>query len=193
MHIIATGTEEQAVYSGHFWAPFIQATQYCPCSHKKLNKKNVFSIFMLFTFLQLRCSGAWCCCHQGALGLSGPFLPYMVCLYKHHLAWTHLQKCVFLRISGSFATKRLWTSHALHQSQEQGRNRLTEHRFLCSCVFRTDQSPAQSAVPLFKWLSHDTDIDTIYFWYCYYASSHLAVPFTPSVETHLLSKMWPVV
>jgi hypothetical protein len=35
MHILATGTEEQAVYSGHLWAPFIQATQYCPCSHKK--------------------------------------------------------------------------------------------------------------------------------------------------------------
>ena len=35
-HILATKTEEQAVYSGHLWAPFIQATQYCPCSHKKL-------------------------------------------------------------------------------------------------------------------------------------------------------------
>ena len=34
MHILATETEEQAVYSGHLWAPFIQATQYCPCSHK---------------------------------------------------------------------------------------------------------------------------------------------------------------
>ena len=31
MQILATGTEEQAVYSGHL---FIQATQYCPCSHK---------------------------------------------------------------------------------------------------------------------------------------------------------------
>ena len=36
MHILATGTEEQAVYSGHLWAPFIQSTQDCPCSHKKL-------------------------------------------------------------------------------------------------------------------------------------------------------------
>ena len=34
MCILATGTEEQAVYSGHLWAPFLQATQYCPCSHK---------------------------------------------------------------------------------------------------------------------------------------------------------------
>jgi hypothetical protein len=33
-HILDTGTEEQAIYSGHLWAPFIQATQYCPCSHK---------------------------------------------------------------------------------------------------------------------------------------------------------------
>ena len=36
MHILATETEEQAFYSGHVWAPFIHATQYCPCSHKKL-------------------------------------------------------------------------------------------------------------------------------------------------------------
>jgi hypothetical protein len=28
------------------------------------------------------------------------------------------------------------------------------------------------------------------FWYCYYASKHLALAFTPSVETHPLSKMW---
>ena len=33
MHILATETEELAVYNGHL---FIQATQYCPCSHKKL-------------------------------------------------------------------------------------------------------------------------------------------------------------
>ena len=34
MHILATETEELADYNGHL---FIQATQYCPCSHKKLN------------------------------------------------------------------------------------------------------------------------------------------------------------
>ena len=34
MHILANETEELAVYNGHL---FIQATQYCPCSHKKLN------------------------------------------------------------------------------------------------------------------------------------------------------------
>jgi hypothetical protein len=33
MHILATETEELAVYNGHL---FIQATQCCPCSHKKL-------------------------------------------------------------------------------------------------------------------------------------------------------------
>jgi hypothetical protein len=44
MHILATETEEQAVYSVHLWAPFIQATQYCPCSHKNQQcsiKKNI--------------------------------------------------------------------------------------------------------------------------------------------------------
>ena len=34
MHILATETEELAVCNGHL---FIQATQHCPCSHKKLN------------------------------------------------------------------------------------------------------------------------------------------------------------
>ena len=33
MHILATETEELAIYNGHL---FIQATQYGPCSHKKL-------------------------------------------------------------------------------------------------------------------------------------------------------------
>ena len=34
MHILATG----ALGAGHLlWAPFIQATQYCPCSQKKLS------------------------------------------------------------------------------------------------------------------------------------------------------------
>ena len=32
MHILATETEEKAIYNGYF---FIQATQY-PCSHKKV-------------------------------------------------------------------------------------------------------------------------------------------------------------
>jgi hypothetical protein len=32
MHILAIETEELAVYNGHL---FIQATQYCPCSHRK--------------------------------------------------------------------------------------------------------------------------------------------------------------
>jgi hypothetical protein len=35
MQILATMTEELAVYNGHL---FIQATQYCPCSHKKLTR-----------------------------------------------------------------------------------------------------------------------------------------------------------
>ena len=133
---------------------------------------------------------------------------------------------IFLRSSGSFATKRLWTSHALHQSQGQDRNRLSEYRFPCSWVVWT----ALSAVPLFTWLSPNTHairycycllfilllshfipdcmyittssitdivlehnvyviyIDTIYFWYYYYASNQLAVPFTPSVETILLAR-----
>ena len=30
MHILATETEEQAIYSGHLWTPFIQVTQQCP-------------------------------------------------------------------------------------------------------------------------------------------------------------------
>ncbi|XP_045551322.1 uncharacterized protein [Salmo salar] len=59
------------------------------------------------------------------------------------------RQTIFLRISGSFATKRLWTSHALHQSQGQDRNRLSEYRFPCSCVVWMDQSSALSAVPLF--------------------------------------------
>jgi hypothetical protein len=84
------------------------------------------------------------------------FLPYMVCLYKHYLNWTQLDKRIFLRRSGSFAMKRLWTSYALHQSQGQDRNRISEYRFLCSCMVRTDQSSAQSAVPLFKLLSPNT-------------------------------------
>ena len=33
MHILATETEELAIYNGQL---FIQDTQYCPCSHKKL-------------------------------------------------------------------------------------------------------------------------------------------------------------
>ena len=37
-NILATATEELAVYNGHL---FIQATQYCPCSHKKLTRLNV--------------------------------------------------------------------------------------------------------------------------------------------------------
>ena len=48
MHILATETEEQDIYSGHHCAPFIQATQQliqatqqCPCSHKMFNKKCV--------------------------------------------------------------------------------------------------------------------------------------------------------
>ena len=36
MQILATMTEEQPFEYGHLCAPFIQATQYCPCSHKKL-------------------------------------------------------------------------------------------------------------------------------------------------------------
>ncbi|KAK6309521.1 hypothetical protein J4Q44_G00194020 [Coregonus suidteri] len=63
----------------------------------------------------------------------------MICLYKHHLDWTQLDKRIFLRKSGSFATKRVWTSHALHQRQGQDRNRLSEYRFPCSCMVRTDQ------------------------------------------------------
>ena len=34
MHTLATETEALAVYNGHL---FILATQYCPCSHMKLN------------------------------------------------------------------------------------------------------------------------------------------------------------
>ena len=34
IHILATETEELAVYNEHL---FIQATHYCPCSHKKLS------------------------------------------------------------------------------------------------------------------------------------------------------------
>ena len=41
MHILATMTEEQAVYSGHL---FIQATQYCPC-HKKLTSTCRYGMF----------------------------------------------------------------------------------------------------------------------------------------------------
>ena len=33
MHVLATETEELGVYNGHL---FIQATQYSPCSHKKV-------------------------------------------------------------------------------------------------------------------------------------------------------------
>ncbi|XP_036816247.1 uncharacterized protein LOC110503063 [Oncorhynchus mykiss] len=47
-------------------------------------------------------------------------------------------------------SKRSWTSHALHQSQGQDRNRLSEYRFPCSCMVQMDQSSAQSTVPLFK-------------------------------------------
>ena len=32
IHILASETEELAIYNGHLC---IQATQYCPCSHKK--------------------------------------------------------------------------------------------------------------------------------------------------------------
>ncbi|XP_042160314.1 uncharacterized protein LOC121840507 [Oncorhynchus tshawytscha] len=52
------------------------------------------------------------------------------------------RQTVFLGRLGTFATKRLWTSHALHQSQGQDRNRLSEYRFPCSCVVWTDQSSA---------------------------------------------------
>ena len=38
MHMLATETEELAVYNGHL---FIQATQYCPCSHMKLPERFV--------------------------------------------------------------------------------------------------------------------------------------------------------
>jgi hypothetical protein len=54
---------------------------------------------------------------------------------------------IFLTRSGSFATKRLWTSHALHQSQRQDRNSLSKYIFPCSCVICMDQSSSLSAVP----------------------------------------------
>jgi hypothetical protein len=52
MHILATETEELAVYNGHL---FIQATQYCPCSHMKFNgleerwtTRSIFAMYMYF-------------------------------------------------------------------------------------------------------------------------------------------------
>ncbi|XP_071246900.1 E3 ubiquitin-protein ligase pellino homolog 1-like isoform X1 [Salvelinus alpinus] len=63
----------------------------------------------------------------------------MVCLYKHHLDWTQLDKLIFLRRSGSFVTKRLCTSHAVHQRQGQDINGISKYRSLCSFVVRTDQ------------------------------------------------------
>ena len=37
MHILATGTEEQEVYSGHLWAPYSSKLLNTAPSHKKLN------------------------------------------------------------------------------------------------------------------------------------------------------------
>ena len=46
MHILATETEELAVYNGHL---FIQATQYCPCIHKKLMQANLNQFNLIST------------------------------------------------------------------------------------------------------------------------------------------------
>ena len=49
MHILATETEELAIYNGHL---FIQATQYCPCSHKKLTRQRFLREHSLGTIRQ---------------------------------------------------------------------------------------------------------------------------------------------
>ena len=40
MHILATGTEEQAIYSGHLWAPYSSKLLNTAPSHKKLIRSN---------------------------------------------------------------------------------------------------------------------------------------------------------
>ena len=50
MHILATETEELTVYNWHL---FIQATQYCPCSHKKLNQNQI--VFVTCAECNMKC------------------------------------------------------------------------------------------------------------------------------------------
>ena len=104
------------------------------------------------------------------------FLPEMLCLYKHHLDWTQLNKHIFWRRSGGFATKKLWTSHALQQSQGQDKNRLSEYRLICSYVVRTNQSSALSAVPLLKSLSPYTHAICCWYYLLFYPAAQPLYP-----------------
>ena len=48
MHILVTGTEEKAVYSGHLSSKLLNNNrQICPCSHKKLRSVPTFSSYVL--------------------------------------------------------------------------------------------------------------------------------------------------
>ena len=128
MHVLATETEELVIYNGHL---FIQATQYCPCSHKKLSTweqkqfihGNFRRIVLEIVGLKQLCMVTWLVhgltiiryaadrsAMPGYMSENISHVCHSCVLYRHKVAWSRTS--LFLVLSSSRATSPFKVSWA---------------------------------------------------------------------------------